>query len=116
MVDSGVKNSGEQIVLGVVDEWENLSGNIDFIEIVVGNGLLIFISSGINYNFVVYFDGMDDRFQKNGFDVDVFFSSQNNIFFFVFEMNIEVGIDVFCGWELDVSGDCVVYFENVVSG
>lgn len=115
-VDEGLKNGGSIVILGVVDEWEEFSGNGSFIEIIVIMGGLILFSNGMNYNLVIYFDGIDDRFEKNNFDVDVLFSDEDNMIFLIFKWLNVVDVDVFCGWEDDVNVIWVVYFELVIGG
>ncbi len=109
--NDGFKNGGNTVTSGPVDEWSDVSGNGSFVSMMVGTGSPTLVSDRLNYNPSVYFDGVDDKFEKENFDADVLFDDRDNTLFVVMETTALNDVDVVGGWESDASGDRVGYYE-----
>ncbi len=109
--NDGFKNGGTPVTSGAVDEWSEASGNGSFGSLLVDTGSPTLISNHTNYNPSIYFDGVDDKFEKTNFDADVLFDDRDNTLFLVMETTSLNDTDVIGGWESDASGDRAGYYE-----
>lgn len=113
--DAGVKNSGNPIASGAMDEWENSVENFGFTEIFQKSGAPNLNDNGLNYSPTIYFDGVNDVLNKDNFDADVFFDNTDNTIFYAFHRpTYNISNVVFTGWESDdiVDPDRMAYFQG----
>ncbi len=114
--DQGLKNGGVEVTSGAVDTWENSTPNDDFPEMTIGTGAPMLSSNGISYNAAVYFDGVDDKFQRDNVTGGTLFSDQDNTIIAVFQRKAHAGTDVYGGWRSAGDTRRMGYLEGSSNG
>ncbi len=114
--DEGLKLNGVEVNSGAFDTWENSTDNAAFTEISVDTGAPILDADGLSYNPAIYFDGVDDKVQKNNVTGGDLFSDQDNTIIAVFQRKAPNGTDVYGGWRSTGNTRRMGYIEGNANG